>query len=309
LAELLPVKYFHLVFTIPFELRPVFLQNKKICFDILFKASQDSLKELAENNLKIKIGGTSVLHTWTQLEEFHPHVHMIVPGGGLSIDENKWITVKGNYLLPVQILSKIFRAKLLNALEEIYLKLTFKGALEHIKSKSDFKIILIDAAKHDTVVYCKSPFNGAEQVVKYLGHYSHRIAISNNRIKGIIGDDVVFTYKDRKDKNKVKLMTLAGTEFCDRFLKHIVPHKYNRIRYFGIYSRRSKKVKLELCKKLIGKNTDGPDKKVNKKDWVEVLKKLTGIDPTVCKKCKKGKPVIVETYKSKIKTGRPWNTS
>lgn len=307
--ELLPVQYFHVVFTLPFCLRILFLQNKRICYDILFKACHDTLKEVAANNLKAKVGGSSILHTWTQLEEYHPHVHIIIPGGGLSQDETKWISAKEDFLLPVRVLSKVFRGKLLKALELSYSKLTFNGSLEHIKSESDFKILLIDAAYNDSVVYCKSPFNGPEQVINYLGHYTHRVAISNNRIKGIAGDDVVFTYRDRKDENKIKEMRLPGLEFVERFLKHIVPRKYNRIRYFGIFGRRTKKKYLALCRKLLGEhNIETPEIK-HPSSWTDLFKKMIGFDPTICQKCKKGKPIIIESYKSKIKTGRPWDSS
>ena len=305
LAELLPVQYFHAVFTIPAILRLVFLQNKKICFNLLFKASQETLIVVGEAKLKAQLGGVSVLHTWTQKVDFHPHIHMIVPGGGLSLDRKKWVSAKQDYLLPVRALSKVFRGKLLNLLETNYSKLEFKGHLEHIKTEADFKSLLIDAARQDWVVYCKEPFAGPEQVIKYLGRYTHRVAISNNRIKGIEGENVVFSYRDREN-DSIEEMSLDGLEFVRRFLNHILPHRYNKIRYFGFLARRSKKKDLELCRKLLKVRAVV---QMTSKPWNEIFDQCMGFDPTVCQKCKTGKLNIVETYTSKLYPRKPRDTS
>lgn len=306
IEELLPVQYFHLVFTIPAVLRLVFLQNKRICFNFLFKASQETLKAVAETKLKAKVGGVSVLHTWTQKLEFHPHIHMIVPGGGLSLDGTKWVSAKQDYFLPVKALSKVFRGKLLNLLETNYSKLEFKGELENIKSESDFKMLLISTTGNDWVVYCKKPFAGPEQVIKYLGNYTHRIAISNNRIKKVENGNVVFSYRDGKDDNIIKEMKLPGEEFIRRFLNHILPTRYNKIRYFGFLGRRSKKADLALCRKLL--NVEALLEK-SATSWLEVFNETLGFDPTICQKCKTGKLKIIEVYLSKLNPKKPRDTS
>lgn len=306
IEELLPVQYFHIVFTVPAALRLVFLQNKKLCFNFLFKASQETLKVVAETKLKAKVGGTAILHTWTQKLEFHPHVHMVVPGGGISLDGTKWISAKQDYFLPVKALSKVFKGKLLRLLETNYEKLEFRGDNEHLTNESSFKILLISAASQDWVVYAKAPFAGPKQVINYLGHYTHRIAISNNRLKKIENGEIVFTYRDRKDDDQIKELSLPGEEFAHRFLNHIVPQRYNRIRYFGFMGRRSKEKDLALCRALLGaKAVEGKCHK----SWSELLNSTIGFDLTICRKCKTGKLVIIATIPSKLKNCQRRNTS
>lgn len=295
--ELLPVQYFHVVFTIPAELRLAFLQNKKLCFNLLFQSAHSTVQDVAETKLGAKVGGTSVLHTWTQKLEFHPHIHMVVPGGGLSLDGTRWIQAKQDYFLPVKALSKVFRGKMLAGLERIFEKLKFSGSLEKIKSISDFKHLLISAAENDWVVYTKSPFAGPKQVIKYLGHYTHRIAISNNRLLRIDGENVVFACKDRKGDGGTFEIELSGQEFVRRYLNHIVPARFNRIRYFGILARRSKAENLKLSRNLL---KQGSHQEVDHKSWTEYFKNTVGFDPTLCRNCGKGRLHKVETIPSSL---------
>lgn len=290
--ELLPVQYFHVVFTMDSNLYRIFLRNKKICYNLLFKASSDTLKEVAESKLKAELGFTGMLHTWTQQQTYHPHVHFVVPGGGLSLDHEKWISSKQDYFLPVRILSKVFRGKLLSLLESNYDK------LENVGTKIEFKNQLYRATKHDWVVYTKAPFAGPKQVIEYLGNYTHRIAISNSRLRKIEGDDVTFTYKDRKDGGKTKELQIKGTEFVKRFLNHIVPRKFNRIRHYGFLGRRGKKKLLPLCKKLLNVNAEI---KSFETEWKDLLKKHMGVDPTKCRVCKVGNMVKIEVIKPLLK--------
>lgn len=294
--ELLPVQYFHVVFTMDSNLYGIFLRNKKVCYSLLFKASSDTLKEVAETKLKAEIGFTGMLHTWTQQQGYHPHVHYVVAGGGLSFDHEKWISSKQDYFLPVRILSKVFRGKLLSLLEANFEK------LENVGTKEEFKTQLRRATKHDWVVYAKKPFAGPKQVIEYLGNYTHRIAISNSRLRRIDGEDVVFTYKDRKDGGKTKELQIKGTEFVKRFLNHIVPRKFNRIRHYGFLGRRGKKKLLPLCKKLLKVNVET---KSNETEWQELLKIHMGVDPTKCRVCKIGNMVKTEVIKPLLKLLKP----
>lgn len=286
--ELLPVQYFHIVFTIPSDLNPIFLTNKKICYDLFFKAMSQTLSEVAESRLKAKIGFTAILHTWGQTLTDHPHIHVVVPGGGLSLDGESWVHAKKDYFLPVQILSKVFRGKLLSFLEKSFADLKFTSETKRYESFDAFKSLLIQSTKHEWVVYAKPSFLGPEQVIKYLGHYTHRIAISNNRIKAIDGDDVIFEYRDRADNNKVKEMRLSGIEFANRFLSHVLPKKFVRIRHYGLFGKRNKRKNLARCRLLLkARKVD----RIKDDSWQATLKRLTGIDPDVCQRCKTG-PVI-----------------
>lgn len=302
--ELLPVQYFHVVFTIPSDLNPIFLTNKRICYGLLFKAMSETLLEVAESKLKAKIGFTSILHTWGQTLTDHPHIHAVVPGGGLSLDGERWIKSKKDFFLPVRVLSTVFRGKLLNFLESSHKNLKFTAETKRHESFCGFKSLLIDAAKKDWVVYSKPSFLGPEQVIKYLGHYTHRIAISNNRIKAIDGNDVVFEYRDRADNSKVKEMRLSGNEFLNRFLNHTLPNKFVRIRHYGLLGKKNKKKNLTLCRNLLKAR-----KIEHAKDELSParLKSLADIDPEVCPECKAGRLI-----KIKINPGGPlrkWKNS
>lgn len=290
--ELLPVQYFHAVFSISHELNPLLWCNKRIGYNILFQAMSETFKEVAERRLKAQIGFTAVLHTWGQTLTDHAHIHAIVPGGGISLDGTKWISAPANYLLPLKVLAKVFRGKFLNYLEEAFSKLEFPGKCEKYKDPKIFKGLLIAAAKKDWIVYAKAPFAGPEQVLQYLGNYTHRIAISNHRIKSIEDGHVVFSYKDRADDNKPKTMKLAAKEFMRRFLLHVLPTKFVRMRHFGLLGSKNKQKNLELARKLLGAKKI---EKVQDKNWQDFLLRITGHDITQCPKCKNGHLVKVET--------------
>jgi hypothetical protein len=294
-ADLLPVKYFHVVFTIPHEFVPLIFchdKNKKIGFDILFRATSETLKEVARSRLKIDIGFTAVLHTWTQTLLKHPHIHMIVPGGGLGLDGERWISSKENYLLPIRVLKKVFRGKFIEYFEKAFRHLSFPSSIARYQNPREFKSLLVAASRKDFVVYAKAPFNGPEQVIEYLGQYTHRIAISNHRIENIAADGkVTFRYRDSKNNNQTGHMTLEVLEFMKRFLGHVLPDRYCRIRHFGFLASRGKQKALEKCRKAL------KTKAIEIKDesWQELMKRLTGKDINECPHCKRGKLICVAT--------------
>jgi len=294
--ELLPCQYFHVVFTLPAELKPLMLRNKKASYDILFKAASQTLKEVALNpkNLGAEIGCIGVLHTWGQNLTDHPHIHFIVPGGGLK-KKKKWVSCKENYLLPVQVLSKVFRGKILDFFEKAYKEdeLKLMGKIEYLKSPQSFKNLLIQCAAKDFVVYSKKPFAGPEQVIKYLGGYTHRIAISNYRLVKLENEVVSFKVRDKNNPGKSKVMKLHVGEFMRRFLLHVLPKGYVRIRHFGLLGSRLKKVKIALIRKLNG--ITNKVKKRLEESWQSILNKVMDVDVDQCPKCSEGKLVEART--------------
>lgn len=281
--DLLPVEYFHVVFTIPHVLNHLALQNKAVLYDILFRTAANTLKEVAYTKLGAEIGFVTVLHTWGQNLMQHPHLHMIVAGGGLREDKT-WVSCKKGYLLPLKILSTVFRGKFLSTLENSHSELAFHGTLSDLQEKEPFKKLLSEASKRYWVVYAKKPFAGPKQVLSYLGQYTHRIAISNHRLLKIEDDHISFKYRDYSDNNKGKVMSLHVQEFMRRFLLHVLPKKFVRIRHYGFLGNRLRKEKLSACKKTLC-----PDEQQiqppEKKDWKERLKELTGIDINLCPLC------------------------
>jgi hypothetical protein len=272
------VEYHHVIFTIPAVLHPIFLGNPAACYGLLFASVSETLQEVAANpdRLGARIGLTTVLHTWTQTLLFHPHVHCIVAGGGLARGEKEWIGCKPGFFLPVRVLSTVFRAKLLEKLQR-----SFGG-----ESQS----MLDQAAKKDWVVYCKPPVAGAEQVLSYLGRYTHRIAISNSRLLSMQDGRVTFTYRDRADGNTPKTMTLDADQFLRRFLLHVLPDGFVRIRHYGFMANCVRREKVALCRSLLGAAAQ-PVQKPEKPSWQELLLTLTGKDPSACPCCKLGRMV------------------
>ena len=313
--ELLPVSYFHLVFTLPAELNTIILQNKRVCYNILFKSASKTLKEVALNqkNLGAHVGFFMVLHTWGQNLMNHPHIHAVVPGGGISPDNDSWIGCKKNYLLPVAILSKVFRGKYLSQLEKAFKKgkLEFHGNIKELKEEEEFKEVLKKSSKHSWVVYAKKPFAGPEQVLGYLGNYTHRIAISNHRIIKVENDNVYFRIRDSGDESKKKIMALDVGEFMRRFLLHVLPARFMKIRHYGFLGNKYKKRNIELCREFIGrqaghslKESSSSDVADNKKESAEeLIKRLFDIDIFQCKNCKKGRMVMVGEIKRFDSTG------
>src|SRR3989339_59568 len=288
--DLLPCEYFHVVFTVPSKLRELMLRNKKITYNLLFKAASQTLKEVAENpkNLGAEIGFIGVLHTWSQNLMDHPHVHFIVPGGGLNKEKTKWIPCKHDYFLPIHILSKVFRGKMLGFLEESFYKnnLNFMGDIEYLESPANFKGLLESCVEKDWIVYSKKPFAGPQQVINYLGGYTHRIAISNFRLVKLEDDQVIFKCRDNNNPGKKIEMALHAKEFMRRFLLHVLPEKFVRIRHFGLLGNRLRKEKIAIIRRL-----KGIIEKIQEKleeSWQEIIEKTTGICVNLCPKCKKG---------------------
>ena len=249
-SYMLECPYFHIVTTIPSELNEIVLYNQKICYDILFKATSESILTLSKDKkwLGAKVGITSVLHTWGQTIEFHPHIHSIVTGGGIS--NNKWIEGKKEYLFQVQVLSSLFRGKFLAMLKES--DLTFPKDKEYLENKYEFNKFLEPLYKKTWITYIEPPKGSPENVIEYIGRYSFRVAISNERIKDISNGKITFEYKDYKDESKIKLMTISAEEFIRRFLMHVLPNRFTKIRHYGILSNRNKKTIIKICRILIG---------------------------------------------------------
>lgn len=247
--DLLNVGYFHVVFTIPDTLNPVAYQNQKIVYNILFKAAAETLSELAADKkyLGAQIGFTEILHTWGQNLMHHPHIHCIVPGGGLN-SCGQWVNSRKKFFIPVKVLSRKFRGKFLYYLKQA--KLEFHGSISYLHDNGRFNNFMLSLYKKEWVVYCKPPFKNAGCVVEYLGRYTHRVAISNNRILKFDESLVTFKWRDYKDNNKQKNMVLAVDEFIRRFLIHVLPRGFTKIRHYGYLSPRNKATKLKLFKKL-----------------------------------------------------------
>jgi len=253
MSKLLPVGYFHLVFTIPQELNALVFQNQKVLYSLLLQAAGHTLLELAKDPkfLGATIGVTSVLHTWGQNLSFHPHVHCIVPGGGLSNDGLRFVRSSKKFFIPVKVISRKFRGKFLHLLRQAYEmgEIAFFNEATQLSIKSNFLTFVDHLYCKDWVVFCKKPFKSPSHVVKYLGRYTHRVAISNSRIQAFDGQTVSFSWKDYKD-NKRKLMTLDATEFARRFLLHILPDRLVKIRHYGILCSRNIGTKLLKCRRL-----------------------------------------------------------
>src|SRR5467141_371526 len=254
--ELLPTPYAHVVFTLPRRLAPLVLQNKKLLYDLLFRTSAETLLEVARNPLRLgaEIGFFSVLHTWNQKLELHPHLHCVVPAGGLSLDHTHWVRSRKNYFLPKQVLREVFRGKFVDALEQAFRDglLHLHGDLALLAQPKIFAAWLRPLFRQDWVVYLKRPFGGPEYVLQYLGRYTHRVAISNHRLVSFADGQVTFRWRDSADHNKQKLLPLSVDEFLCRFLLHILPQGFVRIRHFGFLANRRRTTLLPLCFQLLG---------------------------------------------------------
>ena len=270
-AELLPVPYFHVVFTLPQPIGRLALQNPRVIYTILFRAVSETLLTIAADpkHLGADIGFLAVLHTWGQHLHLHPHIHCVVPGGGISPDGSRWIACRESFFLPVRVLSGLFRNKFLSHLGKAFRqgKLKFLGDLASLAEPKAFGALCEKAARIDWVVYAKRPFGGPEQVLKYLARYTHRVAISNNRLLSLENGRVTFEWKDYAHNTQVKPMTLDAAEFMRRFLLHVLPPGFVRIRQFGFLANRVRKRKLALCRALLGTLQPGqsarPDSPIN----------------------------------------------
>jgi Putative transposase/Transposase zinc-binding domain len=255
-SELLPVPYFHVVFTLPHELSTLVLQNKRLLYDLLFRASAETMLEVARDpkHLGADIGLLSVLHTWGQNLQHHPHIHCIVPAGGLTKDRSGWIAASPRFFLPVYVLSRVFRRKFADGLEQIFDqdKLQFHGSIISLAQPDCFHRFVHKLFRQRWVVYAKPPFGGAEHVLHYLARYTHRVAISNHRLVAFHDDRVSFRWKDYVHGGKQKLMTLPADEFLRRFLLHVLPKGLVRIRHFGLFANRRRSAMLALCRSMLG---------------------------------------------------------
>jgi Putative transposase/Transposase zinc-binding domain len=247
--ELLDVEYFHVVFTLPDTFNSLVLSNKRVIYSVLFDAVAQTLLEVAANpkHLGARIGFLAILHTWGQNLCLHPHLHCVIPGGGLSPD-GKWIACRAGFFLPVRILSRVFRGKFIDSLKRAWIA----GELHGVEDDGAFARLIDASVKHDWVVYAKPPFGGPEQVLKYLARYTHRIAISNRRLVSVDDRNVTFRWKDYAHHNRPRTMKLDGREFLRRFLMHAVPRGFMRIRHFGLLANRVRSANLSICRRLIG---------------------------------------------------------
>lgn len=280
--DLLNVGYFHVVFTIPDLVNPIAYQNPEVVYTILFKAAAETLAELAADPkyLGAQIGFTEILHTWGQNLVHHPHVHVIVPGGGLN-SLSKWVHARKKFFIPVKVLSRKFRGKFLYYLKQA--ELGFYGSISDLNDPGKWNDLISALYQKEWIVFCKPPFKNAGCVVEYLGRYTHRVAISNNRIVKLEDGVVTFKWRDYKDDSKQKEMNLSADEFIRRFLIHVLPDRFTRIRHYGLLSPRNKTTKLKLCKKLT--KTPWSEIPKIKLSTLEFLKKLTGKDFTLCPSC------------------------
>ena len=296
-AELLPCGYFHLVFTLPHDLNPIILCNKRIALQILFDAVSETLQAFAKDpqwRLEGQLGFIAVLHTWSQTLMDHFHLHCLIPAGALSFKKDRWIPANESFLFRIESLAKAFKNCYLRKLKTACQnqKLIFPGNPAEFASKKGFQQLITSLLKAKWIAYAKRPFAGPQQVLEYLGRYTHRVAISNNRIFSIDNGKVTFTYRDRERNNEMRFMTLEAHEFIRRFLLHIVPMGFMKIRYFGFLSHKNKKQAIKLLRKLIDPDAKLPEK--ISETILEMMLRLTGIDITCCPKCKKGKMKVIK---------------
>lgn len=297
--ELINTVYYHVVFTIPNRLNDLALLNQKVIYTMLFKATSETLLELAldRKHLGGRIGVMAILHTWGQTLSIHPHIHCVVTGGGLSIDGKRWVFPKKSrkkkkFFIHVNIISDLFKKKFLFYLKDAYKKetLKFSGKIYSLSVKETFNHFLTELYDKKWVTYCKRPFGGTEKIIDYLGRYTHKIAITDNRITKVVQDRIHFSYRDYRDHEKVKQTSLSTLDFIHKFLYHVLPPQFFKIRYYGLLSSKNKKCSLTRCRELLGEV-----KKVVKYETIrEWLLHITGVDPAICPRCKIGLLGIVE---------------
>jgi hypothetical protein len=288
LERLLPVPYFHVVFTVPDLFNPLMLHNQRRLYDLLFQTASATLLTLAADpkRLGAQVGITALLHTWGQNLLFHPHLHCVVTGGGLSLDSQSWIAGKSRYFLPVRVLGKLFRGKFLAGLKDAYQAglLRLEGSVELLSDPRTFQHLLDAGYARNWNVYAKPPFGGAEQVFRYLGRYSHRVAISNHRLREVTDTHVQFDWKDYASGNRVRRMRLDIDEFIRRFLLHVLPKGFVRIRHYGLLASINVAGKLEKCRRLLEGDCQ-PRPATAAKTWIERVLEWTGQDLMACPRC------------------------
>jgi hypothetical protein len=302
-SEILETEYFHVVFTVPEQIADIALQNKRTVYNILFRATAETLQTIAADpqHLGAAIGFFAVLHTWGQNLFHHPHLHCVIPGGGLSAGGTRWVSCRPGFFLPVRVLSRLFRRLFLEYLEAAFDsgKLQFFGSLEQLRDNPQFRAYIDPLKETEWVVYAKPPFAGPQQVIGYVGRYTHRVAISNNRLLDIDQDHVAFHWNDYRHHHHRKTMTLPAGEFIRRFLIHVLPEGFQRIRYYGFLSNRHRAEKLPLCRQLLGMpviDTEAaPGNQPTDYDYATLYENLTGASLRQCPVCPQGRMVVVET--------------
>jgi Putative transposase/Transposase zinc-binding domain len=295
-SELLPVGYFHLVFTLPHVLNGVILAHKKTVLALLFKAVSETLLEFGRSRFRGTLGVIAVLHTWDQTLKDHFHLHCLVPGGALSVDHSRWIRARPNFLFPIKALSQVFQGKFLDLLE----KNIDRGKIPAANNETQA------LWKKRWVVYAKKPFGSPQTVLDYLGRYTHRVALSNDRIVKVENGQVTLNYRDRKDGDRKKALPLEAHEFIRRFLLHVLPEGFMRVRHFGFLANRSKKQALTQCRKLLGANPallQSPSESAK-----DLLLRITGIDLNRCPSCHNGTMIVVAEL-APMSSSSGWDSS
>jgi hypothetical protein len=296
-AELLNCEYFHVVFTIPDKIAAIAYQNKEVVYNILFQATAETLRTIAADpkHLGAEIGFFAVLHSWGSALLHHPHLHCVVPGGGPSSDGTRWVHCKPGFFLHVRVLSLLFRRLFLEQLQFAFDsdRLQFFNSLENLRDRRAFVRYLEPLKKAKWVVYAKRPFAGPEQVLDYVGRYTHRVAISNSRLLAIEAGQVSFGYKDYRNQGQQKAMTLSAEEFIRRFLLHALPHRFHRIRYYGFCGNRNRQEKLALCRQLLGMAIpERPQTPSDVQDYRDRSESLDGASLRLCPLCRRGRMVL-----------------
>ena len=302
LADLLPVQYFHVVFTLPEELAHLALQNKRVTYNLLFRTAAQTLLKLAADpkHLGAQIGFLAVLHTWSQQLRHHPHLHCVVPGGGLSLDGQRWVSCRQNFFLPVKVLSRLFRRLFRDQLGRLYEQgeLSFHGSLVQLNDPAAFQRFVQSLGHKEWVVYAKPPFGGPRQVLDYLGRYTHRVAISNHRLLKLEHGQVTFSWRDYRHGQRQSPLTLTAEEFMRRFLLHTLPRGFQRLRHFGLLGNRARVTNLARCRQLLGAAPEALAICAHQHDAHALFQTLTGDSLTRCPACQQGQLRPLETFGS-----------
>jgi Putative transposase/Transposase zinc-binding domain len=295
-AELLPVEYFHVVFTVPEPIAELMFYNQEQLYDLLFRVTAQTLLTIARDpqHLGASLGFFAILHTWGQNLHYHPHLHCVVPGGGLSIDHDRWIACRPGFFLPVRVLSRLFRRLFLEALDQAFRqgRLQFFSPLEPLRDPSAFDRHLAQLRKTEWVVYAKPPWGGPQQVLEYLGRYTHRVAISNQRLLALQDDQVSFQWKDYRQPHQSKVMTVGAEEFIRRFLLHALPAGFQRIRHFGFLANCHRQAKLALCRQLL--TSPLADLLARPTDYRDFYQALTHQSLRICQQCGIGRMARIQ---------------
>jgi Putative transposase/Transposase zinc-binding domain len=298
-ADLLPVEYFHVVFTLPHTLNALAQGNPRVCYALLFQAARETLIAFGDDSRHLggEGGGLAILHTWGQTLEQHLHLHCVVPGGALTRDRARWLPAKPGFLFPVRALARVFRGKYLAGLQQAFPRgtLRFAGGVAGLADPATFRTFFGSLRAPDWVVYAKPPFAGPTQVLEYLGRYTHRVAISNDRLLSVDGGQVRFRWRDYAPGNRGTIMPLAAEEFLRRFLLHVLPGGFVRIRHFGFLANRGRRAKLARCRQLLALPPAPPP---DPPEPVAVLlQRLTGVDLAQCPVCRAGRLRLVAVFR------------